>query len=38
MSYGAVVAAIFVPGVGLILMFLMMGRLAKKRRAARQGH
>jgi hypothetical protein len=32
MSYRAVVLAIFVPGVGLCLMFLMMGRLAKKRR------
>lgn len=34
MTYSAVVIAIFAPGLGLLLMFLMMGRLAKKRRRA----
>jgi hypothetical protein len=40
MSYSAVVASIFIPGLGLCLMFLIMGRRAKKRRQAegRQGY
>jgi hypothetical protein len=38
MPYGAVVAAIFLPGLGLVAMFLMMGRLAKRRRRASSGH
>jgi hypothetical protein len=38
MPYSSVVFTIFAPGVGLVLMFLMMGRLAKKRRQASSGH